>query len=459
MMKKKIIAAILASVMILSVAGCSQDNGGGSNDTQGNNDNTTPAAQGGDSASGDKLTILAWSNNSDIRNMVELFCKETGTDPGMIEVSPQGDSGGDASEKYQQYLTGNGDADLMCLEADWILKYINDDSLTAPLSSIGINEGDLANPYPYTVAIGKNKDNVLKGASFQAAPGGFAYRADLAEEYLGVKSPEEMQALIGDWDKFQAAAKTLYEASGGKTAMTATEGGLWQVYQANRTQPWVKDGKLVMDNAEDFYDIAKSFKDNGYLADVAQWDSPWYASVNTGAALGDFVSTWGLTTAETSILYQFADGKQGGDANMAFCEGPSSYFWGGTWLGVSTKCNTNDLAKQFVEFFTCKDDTMRKYTEFTNDFCNNSKVMEAIVADKANSNPLLKDGQDQFSILLDAASGVNMDGLITEYDTTIKESFNVSVQDYLKGTHATKEDAIKAFKLSVVEKCQGVEVE
>lgn len=459
-MKKKILAALLASAMLLSVAGCDQNAGNGT--STGDGTKAPEGTSGSDTPTGtpeETLTILAWSNNSDIKNMVNLFCAETGTDKSKIVISPQGDSGEDAAEKYQQYLTGDGDADLMCLEADWILKYINDDQLTLPLDSIGITKDNLANPYAYTVAIGTNEAGVLKGASFQAAPGGFAYRADLAEQYLGVKTPEEMQAKIKDWDSFKATAKELSEKSEGKCALTATEGGLWQVFQANRTQPWVKDGKLVMDTANDFYAIAKEFKDNKYLADVEQWKDPWYAAVNSGAALGDFVSTWGLTTAETSILYQFADGKKDADANMAFCAGPQSYFWGGTWLGVSAKCNTKDLAKQFVEFFTCKDDTMKKYVEKTNDFCNNSKVMKEIVDAKSNKNPLLKDGQDQFSILIDAAAGIKMDGLITKHDTTIKEAFNTSVQDYIAGKVATEEDAIKQFKKAVAEKCQGITVE
>ena len=464
-MKKKILAAILASAMILSIAGCNQETGGSSDNTgAGTNAPSSDApSTGGDSTElkddGDVLTILAWSGNSDIKNMVELFCAETGTDASKINIVAQGESGGDASTQYTQYLSGNEDADLMCLEADWILKYINDDSLTAPLSALDITKDSFANPYPYTVAIGTNEAGVLKGASFQAAPGGFAYRADLAEQYLGVKSPEEMQAKIGDWASFQATAKELYEKSEGKCALTATEGGLWQVYQANRTQPWVKDGKLVMDNAEDFYDIAKSMKDEKTLADVPQWENPWYASVINGDSLGDFVSTWGLTTATTSILYQFADGKQNDDAYMAYCAGPQNYFWGGTWLGVSTKCDNKSLAKQFVEFFTCNDDSMRKYTEKTNDFCNNSVVMKAIVDEAANKNPLLKDGQDQFAILLDAASNVKMDGLITKYDSTIKEAFNKSVQDYIAGNHATKEDAIDAFKKSVAADVTDITVE
>lgn len=468
-MKKRILAAVLASASILgAVAGCSSNNATSS--TASDASSTTDSSKTEDSKTedssksdeskaeatelkddGDKLTILAWESNSDIVNMVKLFCKETGTPEDKIEISKQGSTGEGGRDQYQQYLKGDGDADLMCLEADWILQYINDDQLTAPLSALGIEESAYADSYGYTVAIGKNDAGVLKGASFQAAPGGFAYRADLAKEYLGVNSPDDMQKLVKDWDTFQSTAKTLYEKSGGKTSLQATEGGLWQVYQANRTKAWVVDGKLEMDTAPDFYDIAKSFKDNKYMADVPQWQDAWYAAVQDGTALGDFVPTWGLTTGTSSILYSFAKGTGEGTEvkptyEMAFCAGPTNYFWGGTWLGVSTKCDNKSLAKQFVEFFTTNADTMKKYTEFTGDFCNNKTVMKDIAEAKTNKNLLLKDGQDQFAVLYTAAEGIKMDGMITKYDSVIKGHFNTSVQGYLDGTYATKDDAIKAFK-------------
>ena len=101
-----------------------------------------------------------------------------------------------------QLFNDGGDLDVYFCEADWALKYINDDNRTLALSKLGLGDKDFANIYSYTDEIGKDSNGVRKGVSWQAAAGGFAYRADLAEEYLGVKSPEEMQAKIDDWDLF-----------------------------------------------------------------------------------------------------------------------------------------------------------------------------------------------------------------------------------------------------------------
>ncbi|MCH5203181.1 MAG: carbohydrate ABC transporter substrate-binding protein [Oscillospiraceae bacterium] len=443
-MKKRILTGVLSVATVLSLAtgltACN-DNSGGDADIKDD---------------GDVLTILAWTNNGDVRNMVALFCEKTGTDPSKIKIADCGASGGDASTGYETYLKGNDDADILCLEADWILKYINDDNLTASLDSIGISSSNLANPYSYTVAIGTNNKGVLKGASFQAAPGGFVYRADLAKQYLGVNTPEEMQEKVKDWASFEATAQALKDAGG--PALAATEDGMWQVYQANRTKPWVVDGKLIMDNAEEFYDIAKKFYDNGYMTTDAAWSETWYNQVKNGNALGEFLSTWGMTDSDGGQLKNFAGGE-GDSANMAFCAGPQEYFWGGTWLGVSTKCDNKTLAKEFIEFFTCNDEGMRAYVDKTGDYCNNKKVMEAVVSEGNHKNKYLVGGQSQFAYFAEKAGNIKMDGLITEYDATIKSLFNESVKAYAKGEVATKEEAISKFKDSVRKDIVDITVE
>ena len=470
-MKKRILAALLASAAVLSFAGCSSknDSSAASGDSSAADSSAAdssaadssaadssaadssaadssdaeqaPAATLGDD--GDCLTILAWETNSDIVKMVDFFRQSKGYTEDQVKFVGVGEKGENARDQYKQYLKGEDDADLMIYDADWVADYINDDNLTAPYSAIGLAPSDFTEAFSYTLDYGTNDAGVFKAASFQATPGGFVYRADLAQQYLGVSTPDEMQALISDWDKFQETGKKLYEASNGATSLQATEGGLWQVFQSNRTQAWVVDGKLVMDNAEDFYDIAKAMQDNHSLAGVPQWDQAWYNAIMDGTALGDFVPTWGLTTTGGgSILENFTNG---GDTelgkNMAICEGPSGWFWGGSYFGVSTKCDNATLAKEFIEFF-CKDaESMKGYAAESGDFMNNKTVMtEATI-----SNPLLN-GQDHYKVLTAVLDKLDLSNKLTKYDSIIKNLFNQSVQGYLDGTYATKEDAINAFK-------------
>lgn len=410
-------------------------------------EDAAPAASAELTDDGDKLTIICWTG-SDLEPMIKNFVENTDYTEDQITWVQVGTSGGEANEQYEQYFAGDEDVDLFVAEADWILKYINMD-IAAPLSSLGIEESAFADAFPYTVAIGKDDNGVLKGASWQAAAGGYVYRTDLAEQYLNITSPADMQAKIGDWDGFMAAAAEVKEASGGKTSMTATIGGMWQVFAANRNEPWVKDNKLVLDNAAEFVDMAKTMSDEGYVTGVSQWTDAWYQIGQDDTTFGYFYSTWCLTNSEGGQLYQAEGGPEGATyGKYNICVGPTNYFWGGSWLVPSTKCNNKTIAADFVNFFTTNASTMQGYAEVSGDFVNNKVAMQAIVDAGTNQNALLG-GQDQFSVLIDAAQGINMEGLITPYDATVKTDFIDSVNNYIAGSYASTDETLEAFQDAV----------
>ena len=397
---------------------------------------------------GDQLTILCWTGD-DIEKMIENFESKNPDAKGKIKYQNVGKNGGDAREKYANYFAGGSDADLFVLEADWILEYINQDDYTAPLSKIGFTADDFKGCYPYTVSIGTNNAGVLKAASWQATPGAYAYRADLAEQYLGVKTPAEMQEKVKDWKTFTETAKAVKEASKGKTAMTATLGGLWQVYQYNHGTAWAKDGVADLNDQyyKDFAELAKTYYTEGYVTKTSQWaeDGSWYAIGQDDSTLGYFFCTWCF--GKGSMLSN-AEGGEGGKTygKYALCEGPSTWAWGGSWLALNPKCDNGTLAHDFVKYFTVDEASMEDYALFKGEFVNNPNVMKKIVDDKKNSNPLFKDGQDQFAVLYPSASKIDMSGKISEFDSQIKNAYNEAVMNYAQGKTASVDEMMEAFK-------------
>jgi hypothetical protein len=184
---------------------------------------------------GDTFTVAAW-NHDDVPALIASW-KGLNADTIVQDLADGkvegikfidfGVGGGKASENYDQLFNDGTDLDVYFVEADWALKYINDDSRTLPLSKLGLGDSDFANIYKYTDEIGKDSNGVRKGISWQAAAGGFAYRADLAKEYLGAETPADMQKQINNWDNFVAAAKTVSEKSSGSVALADSLGGLW----------------------------------------------------------------------------------------------------------------------------------------------------------------------------------------------------------------------------------------
>lgn len=405
---------------------------------------------------GDKMTILCWTPD-DVNAMLNMWKADTGYTDDQINFVNFGVGGGEASAQYDQYFLGGSDVDIFMVEADWALKYINDDAATAPMSDLGFSDDTFAGQYAYTMDIGKDSNGVIKGVSWQAAPGGWCYRTDLADSYLGVKTPEEMQAKVADWDKFQATGKEVYEKSGNKTALTTTLGGIWQAFAANRSTPWVVDDKLAVDDfCNTFIDLAKNMRDNGYVTELNQWTDEWKAAGQTDDTMGYFVSTWGFGE---SILLSAAGGEGGATyGKWNVCQGPTPYYWGGTWICVSPKTDNADMAANFINYFTVDSTSMKKYALGKPEYVNNMAVMEEIVNEGSNSNPLLG-GQDQFAVLHETGKNINLNGLITPYDASIKQAFLDAVNAYCAGETADAAACIEDFKDRVAESVTDITVE
>lgn len=417
---------------------------------------------------GDTFTVAAW--NAD--DVPFLIAQWKGLDYKSIQDDLANDAvdgikfinfgvgGGDASEKYDNLFKSGDDLDVYFCEADWALKYINDDEKTLPLADLGLGDSDFANIYSYTDEIGKSSDGVRKGVSWQAAAGGFQYRSDLAQEYLGVTSPEEMQAAIGDWDKFVEAAQTVSEKSSGKTALADTLGGMWQAYACGRTTPWVVDNALQIDDfCKEFADTAKALWDCGGVTKNGQWTDEWTAAGTNDTCMGYFVSTWGFG----GFALDAAGGEGGATyGKWAVCQGPQPFFWGGTWIVVNPKTDNGEEARDFIISATSNEDQMSTYAVNKPEYVNNSKVMDDLISSNTVFNEKITNnlgGQNFYAELADNAKTIDFNGLITPYDATIKTDFiNVVKEQYLEGG-ASWDDTVEAFKDKIAEDVTAIDVE
>ncbi len=389
--------------------------------------------------------IASWKGETDFAAYKE---KVTNGEVAGIDFVNFNCGGGDAAEKYNQLFNEGKDLDVYFVEADWALQYINDDERTAPLEKLGFTDANFADIYGYTDDIGKDANGVRKGVSWQAAAGGFAYRADLAEQYLGVKSPEEMQEKIGDWDKFVEAAKTISEATDGKTALADSLGGMWQAFAAGRKTPWVQNDVVSLDDScEKFADVAKQLWDCGGVTQNNQWvDAAWTGSGATGACMGYFVSTWGY-----GGFFLDAAGGVGGDTygKWAVCQGPVPYFWGGTWIVVNPKTDNAEEARDFIKAATVDADKMAAYAQAKPEYVNNKAVMDKLIADDVVFNADITgnfvDNQNIYAVLADNAKSIDFNGLITPYDATLKGDFINAVKEEILVGGGTYEDATEAF--------------
>lgn len=395
---------------------------------------------------GDKFTVLSW--NASFEPTVKKWASDMGYSESQINYINLNTYGGGALDYYYRFFMSGEDIDVLLVEQDWALELMNKSYCASPLSALGFTDSDFSEQYSFTKDIGKNSKGVLKGVAWQVSSGAWCYRADLAEQYLGVKTPEEMQAKVSDWDKFQSTAGEVYSASEGQTALTTTLYGMYNAYKYSRTKPWVVDNNLVTDNfCYDFISLAKNMTDNSYVTDINQWTDTWYKAGQTDSTMGYFVSSWGFGE---SILLSAAGGESGATfGKWKACQGPSPYNWGGTWLCVYPRTDNADMAASLINYIAVDKESMRSLAESESDYLpNNMALTEELISEGKNSSGLLG-GQDYFKPLHENAKALDMSGIIAPYDSSVDMYFLKAVNSYCKGEMESVEECIESFENDV----------
>lgn len=416
-------------------------------------------------ATGKPFVMYAW--NDEFQNMLKnYFIPAVGgevKDDGTM-VLPNGDTiefvinpndGGVYQQKLDAALSASEKIDMFLIEADYALKYVNSDN-TLPLKDVGITEEMMADQYPYTIDVARDENGVVKGTSWQAAPGLFLYRRSLAEKLLSVKTPEEMQEKVKDWDAFLATAREVSKKSSGATKLIPSNGDVWQVIRTVRKAPWVnKDMELNIDEQVKWYfDFAKTLREENLTANANPWSEAWNAGIGNDSILGYFFSTWGIQWVMTGNCGGSKPGE-GTYGDWAAVNGPQPYYWGGTWLTAAKTCQNLPLAKAIMEYFTINPDAMKDYCLKSKDYVNNKTAIQSII-DGGFSFDFLG-GQDHYA-LFQAVTPLIDTSTMSPYDQNINIAMDEAVNAYVTG-EKDYDTAIQAFKDAVVDLYPEITVE
>ena len=338
--------------------------------------------------------------------------------------------------------------DIFLIEADYALKYVDTDYTLDLKKDIGLTDADLANQYTYTKEIATDDNGILKGVSWQATPGLFAYRRSIAKDVLGTDDPIAVQAALADWEKFdqvaeQAAAKGYKMLSGFDDS--------YRTFSNNVTQPWVDENNTIHidENLMKWVDQTKGYTDKGYNNKTSLWNDGWAKDQGpSGNVFGFFYSTWGInyTLLKNSLATPVAEGGKeevgnGIFGDYAVCEGPQPYYWGGSWICAAKGTDNAELIKDIMLTLTGDSETMKQITLDTQDYTNNQQAMEEMGASDFKSAFL--GGQNHIKLFATTAKNISMDN-ISPYDQGLNESFQQAFMDYFNG-NTTKEQTLDNF--------------
>lgn len=460
-MKKRILAAVLASASILgAVAGCS------SNATSSAGSSTTDSSKTDDSSNagtsdkftlkegeGKTLNIAGW--NEEFKNYFEKYIKAKMPEGVTVNFKITENKDNAYQNKLDEDLPKNDAAsaddkiDMFLFEADYALKYVNSE-YTLDVKSLGLTDEDLSGMYQYTKDVATTQDGskVLKGVSWQATPGLYAYRRSIAKDVLGTDDPAKVQEALADWTKFDEVAA---KAADKGYKMLSGYDDAYRTFSNNVSAPWVNDNKeiIVDDNIMKWVDQTKTYTDKGYNNKTSLWTDAWAADQGPdGKVFGFFYSTWGInfTLAGNSLAVKEEDGGKlevgnGGYGDWAVCYGPQAYFWGGTWMAAAKGTDNAALVGDVLKAFCCDKDFGIQFTKETQDYYNNEAAMKELASSDFKSAFL--GGQNHIALFVETAPKIDM-SKISVYDQGLNETFQAKFKEYFDGT-VDKDTALKNF--------------
>lgn len=462
-MKKFLVILLVLSMVAASLAGCgkkSTTTDTKKSTTEGDNKTTdttdaagtptptmVPNTVTGDENAANAFYIYGW--NTDVQNNVLKYFQQYYPEDAkrIVFVNTGGTNNYQtkldallADPKNKQY------PDMYAMEMDYILKYTDSDE-TIPVSDCGITDADLAEMYPYTVEAA-TVDGKVKGISWQACPGAMFYRRSLAKKYLGTDEPEKVQEFFKDFDTMIETGKTIVDKSGGKTKLFSGIDDVKRVYQAKRQNAWYDaNSKVTVDQTMlDYMDFAKQLYDLKLTNNTSQWSTPWAANAasdNTFAYMG---CTWFLQWT----LKQNCGGEKVGEGtygDWGMCAGPQSYYWGGTWLGVSKECSDKEFAGKILKAL-CNKDIMKTICEGSLDYVNHKTAIAELSKEGKGKFDFIG-GQDFLAYFSPLADAIKLPAMCAE-DLFITNLFDTQVTMYSNGKK-DKDTAIKDFKKSVTD--------
>lgn len=354
--------------------------------------------------------IMCW--NDDFRYMMEkYFIPRHEKLMKNMEIEWINDEIVKYADNVENRLNSGESIDLFLGDDKMAARFANNPNVSS-LSEMNITEDELAAQYHYTRVLASDTNGIQKGAAFNAEPGIIIYRADYAEQYLGITHQEEMQELLSSWDTFLSVAQKLNDKTDGKIKMLTGSADIWKSIEGAMTGLWTSDGKLAVseETMAKWLNYIKSLDKCNAFLDTKIMSDDWYDAINDGVFCF-FSAPWlnkdtALDNADTNTIFSASkrNGKSFGKWKTSLA--PGGFTYGGNWLYSSANSTNKQIAGEIIRAFTCDSEFMRLIALGNMEYVNNTDVIQKL-SESQISNPMFKD-LDAFSVYVDAANGLEI---------------------------------------------------
>lgn len=316
-MKKQILALMLAASMIVPTAAVSAE---------------------------EQVTLTIWDwDEAHLTHMTEWYMEN------HPEVKVEGlvVAAADYMQKFQSALaSGSGVPDIVLTEM----------SYRGRLFDLGVLEDLSQEPYnvkaedmfDFATTLGSGPNGELYGVEQQICPSGFAYRRDLALEYLGTDDPAEIAEMISDWDKLYEVGQQVVEKSGGAVTVFPGVTVLKDIMYNRNVSDYINGDEIDLTaRFTPVFEMLAKFNQAGLLGKQEDGTPALANSYAAGEVLfypcAPWSLKWGVTTNDPD-----------GSGNWGLTKAPENGFtYGGTSVGIYSGSENKEAAWEYIQEVYC----------------------------------------------------------------------------------------------------------
>jgi ABC-type glycerol-3-phosphate transport system substrate-binding protein len=377
------------------------------------------------------VTLEVWARGDEIKQFVPGFEAENPDIKVNVTVIPDAEM---TPKLITVLASGKGVPDLFMQEANYIT-YLLEAGCFADLNEAPYHIDDYRdNIWKATLDVGTDSSGIVRVLTWQTNPGAIIYRRDIAKKYFGTDDPATVSTFLDSDEKMLSVAARMKKDG---IRFVSCFKDIYDSKIAQRTDPWVVNGKLVIDPVLlDFMDMAKTIIENGYDLGVDQWASEWIAAVESDDLFCYILPPWGY-----QYVVKPAAKKTVGQ--WAITTPATAYISGGSYLGIYDKTPHKDAAWKFFSYVLLNEDSQYAYAKKSGDFMVLKSVCDKLAAGEGEK---VLGGQNPNGIFIKEMQN-NFRKLNTVYDSQLNDAFISAIKAYAAGL--SKDDAIAKFRQDV----------
>ena len=466
-MKRKIVSARLAAVFVASsLAGCGNSVAGTKNETAEIGQNMESAEDTGTAGSvAEAEESMQDTNPEDITGTVVIWDWDGGTQQKYVDkfnevypnvtVEVQDVAWDDYMTKLQtSYVSGMELPDIILGEMAW----------RGTLFEMNICENLEEAPYyldrndmvPSSIPLVSDQNGNILGVEMQVTPAGFAYKRDLAVEYLGTDDPEEVGEMIKDWDAFLAVGKQVNEKSGGKVKMMVSLGDVLLSVINQNVVDYVDGANVdITEKMSRPLDITMQMRDAGIIGNVEMYSASWYSAYASDEYLFYEAGAW------CPPLVIVPNDPQG-EGNWAVTMPPEGSFnLGGTTLSIYKDSKNKEAAWAYLQFIYFSEQGGSYMYDLTGNYSCYQPYYSSGYSPMEKEGPVDKffGGQSLVKYYVEEAAPNAGTVSQTKYDAIINDVFQALTPKFMSDTSIDSAKALELFKEEVALKAPDAQIQ